>query len=195
MKKSGKIKLLLSLFLSFLKVGAFTFGGGYAMIALIENEFVQKKKWISHEEFLDIAAIAESTPGPLAINSATYIGYKTAGVAGSIVSTIGMVLPSLTVIYIISLFFDRFLKIKYVGYAFKGIQAGVIYLILHAGFKMFKALKKSLFDYMIFGAVLSTILVLSLFKLSFSSIYFILISGALGIIAYLFERRKGGDGK
>ena len=103
-----KIKVLISLFLTFFKIGLFTFGGGYAMIAVIERDIAEKKKWIEHEEFMDVIAIAESTPGPLAINSATYIGYKVGGVLGSLFATIGVALPSFVVIYVISLFFDAF---------------------------------------------------------------------------------------
>ena len=138
-----KKKKILTLFLTFLKIGAFTFGGGYAMIAILENEFVENKKWMTKEEFLDMVAIAESTPGPIAINSATYIGYRQAGFWGSLLSTLGVVLPSFVIIYIISLFFDKFLQFEYVQYAFKGIQACVVYLILSAGIKMLKGLKKT----------------------------------------------------
>ena len=108
------------LFLTMLKIGLFTFGGGYAMIALLENEFVSKKRWLDRDEFLDVAAIAESTPGPIAINAATYIGYKNGGVGGAVVATLGICIPSLTIIYLISLFFDTFLSLTYVAYAFKG---------------------------------------------------------------------------
>ena len=117
----------------FFKIGAFTIGGGYAMVALLEHEFVEKKRWLTREEFLDMVAIAESTPGPVAVNSATYIGYKLAGVAGAAASTLAVCLPSFAVIYLISLFFDRFLQLTVVANAFKGIQACVIYLILSAG--------------------------------------------------------------
>ena len=111
MKKS---KLIFSLFLTMLKIGLFTFGGGYAMIALLENEFVSKRAWIDKEEFLDMAAIAESTPGPIAINAATYIGYKNAGFLGATVSTLGICFPSFVIIYTISLFFDAFLSFELV---------------------------------------------------------------------------------
>jgi len=133
-----KLKTLGMLFLSMFKIGLFTFGGGTAMISLLENEFVGKKKWLSADEFADLIVIAESTPGPIAINSATYIGYKTCGVLGSVVATLGMVIPSFVIIYVISLFFNRFLSIKWVASAFKGIQACVIFLILSAGIKIFK---------------------------------------------------------
>ena len=122
-------------FCTFFKIGAFTFGGGYAMVALLEHEFVEEKRWLTREEFLDMVAIAESTPGPVAVNSATYIGYKLAGVAGAAASTLAVCLPSFAVIYLISLFFDRFLQLTVVANAFKGIQACVIYLILSAGVK------------------------------------------------------------
>ena len=101
-----------TLFLTFLKIGAFTFGGGYAMIALLENEFGIKKKWIKHDEFLDMVAIAESTPGPVAINSATYIGYKIDGISGALASTVAVCIPSFVIIYLISLFFNQFLALK-----------------------------------------------------------------------------------
>ena len=136
------MKKHLSLFLTMLKIGLFTFGGGYAMIALLENEFVTKRQWIEKDEFLDMVAIAESTPGPIAINCSTYIGYKKEKLLGAIFATVGMVLPSFTVIYLISLFFNQFLSVSWVVAAFKGIQVCVIFLILSAGLKMLKKIKK-----------------------------------------------------
>ena len=146
------MKKISTLFGTFLKIGAFTFGGGYAMVALLEHEFVEEKQWMSREEFLDMVAIAESTPGPVAVNSATYIGYKIGGTAGAAASTAAVSLPSFVVIYIISLFFDRFLSLTVVANAFKGIQACVVYLILSAGLKMLKQLKKDPFDLCILAA-------------------------------------------
>lgn len=192
MNKQKRGKLLLSLFLTFFKIGAFTFGGGYAMLALLEDEFVEKKKWIKKQDFLDMIAIAESTPGPVAINSATYIGYKTAGFFGSFFSTLAVVLPSLIIIFIISLFFDKFLNFKYVAYAFKGIGACVIYLILSAGIKTFKSLKKSVFNYTVVAAVIIAMVLLTLFAIDFSSIYIILICGVLGLLLYLVSKKRGG---
>ena len=121
----NKIKTILKLFGTMFKIGLFTFGGGYVMVTLIENEFVEKKKWLSQEEYYDMLAIAESTPGPIAINSSTYIGYKLAGFFGSLFATIAVCLPSLIIIYLISLFFDRFLEFTIVANAFKGIQVCV----------------------------------------------------------------------
>ena len=140
------MKKYLDLFLTMLKIGLFTFGGGYAMIALLENEFVSKKKWLEKDEFLDVTAIAESTPGPIAINAATYIGYKNSGVIGSMIATLGICIPSFVIIYAISLFFDAFLSFTLVAYAFKGIQICVVYLILTAGLKMLKQMKKTTFN-------------------------------------------------
>ena len=150
------MKKTLSLFLAFFKIGAFTFGGGYAMIALLENEFVEKKKWITKNEFLDMVAIAESTPGPVAVNSATYIGYKIAGFKGAWQHlTLAVCIPSFAVIFCISLFFEQFLKLTYVSYAFRGIQVCVIYLILSAGLKMLKNIKKTAFNIVILLSVIA----------------------------------------
>ena len=192
MKKS---KMLLTLFLTLFKIGAFTFGGGYAMLALLENEFVSKKKWMEKEEFLDMVAIAESTPGPIAINCATYIGYKQAGVLGSACATLGVVLPSFIIIYVISLFLDAFLTFKLVGYAFRGIQAGVVYLILSAGLKMLKGLKKDVLSVVILSAVMILSVAFSLLAISFSAILFILISAAVGLSVWAIARAKRGGEK
>lgn len=181
--------ILWQLFITFFKIGAFTFGGGYAMIALLEGELVTKKKWVTQEEFLDIVAIAESTPGPVAINSATFIGYKMAGVAGSALATLGVVLPSFTIIYIISLFFDRFMELKAVASAFKGIQACVVYLIFSAGWKLFKGMKKKPLEITILAVIMAVFIGFSVFAVKFSSIWMIMASGAAGIAV------KGGDRK
>ena len=174
-----------------LKIGLFTFGGGYAMIALLENEFVSKKEWLTRDEFLDVAAIAESTPGPIAINAATYIGYKNAGIVGSVVATLGICIPSFVIIYLISLFFDAFLSLTYVSYAFKGIQICVIYLILSAGLKMLKKIKKSVFNVTIVSATLACMVTLSILAVKFSTILYILISGTVGVTLYLLGKLRG----
>ncbi len=182
-----KLKTALLLFWTMFKIGLFTFGGGYAMIAILERELVERKKWIEHEEFIDIIAIAESTPGPIAINSATFIGYKRCGVLGSVFATLGVVLPSFIIIFLISLFYDAFIKIKAVKYAFNGIQACVCYLILSAGIKMFKKIKHTVFNLVLFGLTILGIVMFALFfpQLSFSSIYYILVGGFVGLVAYL----------
>lgn len=181
------------LFITFLKIGAFTFGGGYAMVALLEHEFVEEKRWVTREEFLDMVAIAESTPGPMAVNSATYIGYKIAGAAGAAASTLAVCIPSFAVIYLISLFFDQFLSLSAVASAFRGIQVCVIYLILSAGLKMLKNLERNGFNLIILAAVVTAMVGCSVAAVSFSSIFYILLSGAAGLALWLVRRlRKGG---
>lgn len=189
-----KVKTLLELFLTLFKIGLFTFGGGYAMIALLESELVEKKGWLEKDEFLDMVAIAESTPGPIAINCATYVGYKRAGVLGSAFSTLGVVMPSFIIIYTISLFLDAFLTFEIVGYAFRGIQAGVVYLILSAGIKMLRGMKRDAMSIAIMCSVLVLMIAFSVFAISFSAIFYILISGAVGLTVYATRRVKGkGD--
>lgn len=179
---------LTQLFFTFLKIGAFTFGGGYAMIALLEHEFIEKKKWIDKDEFLNMVAVAESTPGPVAINSATYLGYRVGGAAGAALSTLAVSIPSFVIIYIISLFFDRFLSLTYVSCAFKGIQVCVVYLIASAGVKMLRGLEKNALSYAIMAVVLVVMTAFSITAVSFSSIFYILISGAVGWLVYMLGR-------
>ncbi len=196
-----KLKLLLTLFVTMFKIGLFTFGGGYAMIAIIEREIIERKKWIDNDEFLDIIAIAESTPGPLAINSATFVGYRIAGVLGSVFATLGVVLPSFIIIYIISLFFDAFLSIVWVGYAFRGIQVAVAFLIFNAGIKMLKKLKKTPLSIILFLLSVGCLVAFSLFAVKFSTIFYILIGAFVGLLTYLIsiicsrkkENKEKGD--
>lgn len=185
-----KLKNLLLLFINFFKIGLITFGGGYAMIAIIEKELVEKKRWIEYDEFKDIIAIAESTPGPIAINSATYIGYKKSGVLGAFFSTLGVVLPSFTIIFIISLFFDKFQSLTWVNYAFRGIQACVVFLILSAGIKMFIKSKKTIFNAALFSLTVIGLILISLFSVNFSTIFIILIGGAIGLTVYGIQKIK-----
>lgn len=181
-----------TLFFTFFKIGLFTFGGGYAMIALLEEEFIQRRKWLDKDEFLDMTAIAESTPGPVAINSATYLGYKLAKVPGAATATVAVCLPSFLIIYAISLFFEQFTQLTVIANAFKGIQVCVIYLIFSAGVRMLKALDKSPFATGVFAAVMLVMVGLSLAGVSVSSILLILLSGAAGVAAWLIGRRKEG---
>ena len=184
------MKKYLSLFFTMLKIGLFTFGGGYAMIALLENEFVEKKKYMEKDEFLDMVAIAESTPGPIAINAATYIGYKHAGVFGSAMATVGVCIPSFIIIYTISLFFDAFLSFKLVEYAFHGIQVCVVYLIFSAGLKMLGQMKKTVFSIAVVSTVVFCMLLFSLFAVKFSTILYILICGLTSLFIYLLKQMK-----
>lgn len=185
-------KSLGTLFFTFFKIGLFTFGGGYAMIALLEEEFIQRCKWLDKDEFLDMTAIAESTPGPVAINSATYLGYKLAKVPGAATATVAVCLPSFLIIYVISLFFEQFTQLTVIANAFKGIQVCVIYLIFSAGVRMLKALDKSPFATGVLAAVMLVMVGLSLAGVSVSSILLILLSGAAGVAAWLISRRKEG---
>lgn len=187
-----EVKSLETLFFTFFKIGLFTFGGGYAMIALLEEEFIQRRKWLDKDEFLDMTAIAESTPGPVAINSATYLGYKLAKVPGAATATVAVCLPSFLIIYAISLFFEQFTQLTVIANAFKGIQVCVIYLIFSAGVRMLKALDKSPFATGVFAAVMLVMVGLSLAGVSVSSILLILLSGAAGVAAWLIGRRKEG---
>ena len=192
-----KSKTLPTLFFTMLKIGLFTFGGGYAMIALLENEFVTKRGWLEQEEFLDVAAIAESTPGPIAINSATYIGFKQAGILGSLVATLGMTLPSFCIIYAISLFFDAFLSLTVVACAFRGIQIAVLYLILSAGLRMLKKMQKTPFSWAVLLLTLIGMVMLTLLSVKLSTIVYILAGGVAGVALWLIRRlrrrEKGGE--
>lgn len=188
-------RIRLSLFLTLMKIGLFTFGGGYAMIALLENEFVSKRKWLDKEEFLDMVAIAESTPGPIAINAATYIGYKNAGFLGAILATVGVCIPSFLIIYLISLFFDAFLSLTYVAYAFRGIQVGVIYLILSAGLKLLKGMKKRVFSVTLLTVTVVCMVLFSLLSVSFSAVFYILIGGMAGLVGYLCRKLSRSGAK
>lgn len=187
-----EVKSLETLFFTFFKIGLFTFGGGYAMIALLEEEFIQRRKWLDKDEFLDMTAIAESTPGPVAINSATYLGYKLAKVPGAATATVAVCLPSFLIIYAISLFFEQFTQLTVIANAFKGIQVCVIYLIFSAGVRMLIALDKSPFATGVLSAVMLVMVGLSLAGVSVSSILLILLSGAAGVAAWLIGRRKEG---
>ena len=182
--------ILPELFLTFAKIGLVTFGGGYAMISVIEDNCVERKKWITHEELMDMTVIAESTPGPIAINCATFVGYKVAGFRGAVAGTVGMVLPSFLVIYGISLFLDQFLEIAVIANAFKGIQVAVGILVLNAGITMLRKMKKKPFSVavLIFAAV--AMLMANLFSLNISSITLML---AAGLVSLGLSFARGGQ--
>ena len=175
----------LKLFTSFFKIGLFTFGGGYAMIPLIQDEAVEKQKWISDDDILEILAIAESTPGPIAINSATFIGSKVAGFWGAAAATAGVVLPSFLIISVISYFLEVFKDAKVLKYAFMGIRAGVLALIVKALWGMFKKSKKNLFFYIIASIALLFTLLLNL-----NVLIVLLFSATAGIVYSLWIRRN-----
>lgn len=186
--------MIYNLFLTFFKIGLFTFGGGYAMIASIREEVVQKREWLSDDELMSIITVAESTPGPIAINLATYVGYKKRGFLGAISATLGVVIPSFLIILLISQFLDSFMENKYVAYAFVGIKCAVSVLILRAGANLMKKMNKNPLGLITFGAVLALIIGFELFSISFSSIIFILFGGVIGI-AFYGILGKGGAAK
>ena len=184
------MKLLFELFLTFSKIGLFTFGGGYAMIPLIENVCVSKKGWITHEEMMDITVIAESTPGPIAINCATYVGLKKKGFWGAVAATFGVILPSFLIILLISFFLDRFLEIKWVASAFKGIKIAVGILILDAAIKMISKMKKEPLPIVILSLVFACMLLISIFALRVSTIILMLTAALAGLSVYLIKRHN-----
>lgn len=176
------MRVYLDLFLTFFKLGATTFGGGYAMMSQIKETVVEKKEWLTSDELLEIFAISESTPGPVAINMATYIGFQKGKILGSIFATLGVVLPSFIIIFIISLFLNKFLENQYVANAFVGIKCAVAFLILKAGINLFKKMKKCIWQLTVFSIVLVSMILLELFSKNFSSIYLIIMGGIIGIV-------------
>ncbi len=187
------MKLLLDLFLTFSKIGLFTFGGGYAMIPLIENVCVTKKEWITHEEMMEITVVAESTPGPIAINCATYVGSKKKGFWGTVMATLGVTLPSFFIILMISFFIDRFLEIKWVASAFKGIKIAVGLLILDAAIKMIVKMKKEALSIIILSAAFAAMMLINIFALRISTIVLMLAAALAGLSVYLIKRHKNTE--
>lgn len=180
-----KLKTLWQVFLSFFKIGAFTFGGGYAMIPLIQNEAVEKRHWVTDEDILEVIAIAESTPGPIAINSATFVGYKAAGVLGSVCATLGVVLPSFVIILILSFVLRQFQEIQAVQYAFQGIRAGVLALLVKALWTMYKKSPKGWPAYVVMGASFLLTAVLDI------NVLFVIIGCAVfGLVTSLYLERR-----
>lgn len=186
---NSMLTLLIELFTSFAKIGLFTFGGGYAMISLIEDICVNKNIWITHDEMMDVTVIAESTPGPIAVNCATFVGYKKAGIIGAIVSTVGIVLPSFCVIFIISMFLDNFLEIEIVAKAFKGIQIAVGILILKAAISMITKMKKRALPIIILIVSCGIILLSNLCSFSISSIAIMIVAGVANLIAAIINKK------
>ncbi len=175
---------------TFFKVGLFTFGGGLAMLPIIEREVVEKRKWLTHEEMLDLVAIAESTPGAIAVNAATFIGYKVGKLLGAILTTLALVLPSIIIITIISFFVEEFLAIEYVKYAFMGIRCAVGVLIFFAAIKLFKANKKYWYIYFL---LFLAMLILILFP-NVSTIFIIIGGGIISLLINIFlVKKKAGE--
>ncbi len=192
MKKDSYLFKLLILFLTFMKIGVFTFGGGYAMIPIIEEEVTKKRKWISEIEIMDILAISESTPGPIAVNTATYVGYKVAGVTGGIIATIGLAIPSFVIIFVISFFYQDFMKWPVIDAMFKGLKVGVIILLFSAVIRLKKGVKVNLISILLFVIALSLMLVFSFIDTGFKylSLSLILLGIITGIVLTLIANKK-----
>ena len=174
------------IFFTFFKIGLFTFGGGHAMIPLIHRDVIDTNEWIKESEFIHIIAIAESTPGPIAVNTATYVGYKIKGVLGSAVATLGVILPSFIIISLISLILMEFKENTYVEYAFKGIRVAVSMLIFNAALRIYGHFKNDWFAYL----MIATGFGLIMFRLIPVVLVF-LIGGLSGIIHAYFSDKNG----
>ena len=190
------LPILSDLFLSFMKVGLFTFGGGYAMISIITDTCVEKRNWLTQEEMLELTVVAESTPGPIAINCATFVGYKMAGMTGAAMATLGIVLPSFVILYIISVFLDQFLEYPMVSAACKGIKAAVGLIILDAGFTMLKKMKKKPQPCLIAGSAFLIMLLSNLFSMGISPVVLMLAAGIISLSLFVTKSvstKKGGE--
>lgn len=196
-----KLLIWLKLTLLFLKIGAFTFGGGYAMISLLEKEIVDKRKWLSSDEMLEIIAVAEATPGAIALNSATFVGAKVGGFVGALLASVATLLPAFVIILIISTVLDKFSENQYVKWAFLGIRACVCALILNAVWKFFKAVKKSVYSYVIMAVALTLALLSAFDVINLDIIFIILAAAVFGIVynyfmrKHLAKKKSSGDGK
>jgi chromate transporter len=176
---------LIDLFLTFMQIGMFTFGGGYAMISVVENACVENRHWITHDDMMNITVIAESTPGPIAINCATYVGYKQRGLAGAIAATVGMILPSFLVIYLISRFLDDFLEIAWIAHAFQGIKLAVGILIIDAGVKMVRQMPAKALPRVILVCSFAAMVVIEILALRVSSIALLLVAAVVSLAVYV----------
>ena len=193
-----KKNLLLDLMMTFMKIGLFTFGGGYAMISMIEDNCVEKKKWISHDDMMNVTVISESTPGPIAINCATFVGYQQAGFWGSLAATFGIVFPSFVIIFIISICFDNFIEIAVIANAFKGIKIAVGLLILDAAATMIKKMQKKILPLSIMACSFISMFLINIFAWNFSSISLMVISAAISLVIFFannISAQKGGKEK
>jgi len=182
--------IFIELFLTFAKIGLFTFGGGYAMLSIIENICVEKKNWITHDEMMNITVIAESTPGPVAINCATYVGYKKGKLPGAILATLGVTIPSFVIIFVISMFLEGFLEITWIAHAFQGIKIAVGILILDAAIRMIRKMEKKPLQIGILLASFVVIMLINVLKLHLSSIVVMLTAALVSVAFFLAEKAR-----
>ena len=191
MKTKKSFKDLLTLFLTFFKLGIFSIGGGPTMLTLLQGELVEKKKWLSNDELMEMTAIAESTPGPIAINLATYLGYKSLGFLGALFSTLAIVITPFTLMFLISLFLENILTYKVISYAFMGIKVGVVFLLLKVSITLIRQIKKDIFGVLVLLMVTILMTLFTIFSINFSAIYFILLGAVLGLLIYGVIPKKG----
>ena len=191
----ANMPILIELFLVFAKIGLFTFGGGYAMLSVIENICVKQKKWITHDEMMNITVIAESTPGPIAINCATYVGYKKGRIPGAILATIGVALPSFIIIFAISMFLEDFLAITWIAHAFSGIKIAVGILILDAAIKMIAKMQKKALQIAILFASFAVIMLINILKFHLSTIVVMLTAALVSVAFFLADKRRRKEGQ
>ena len=184
-QKDSRFAKALSLFVTFFKIGAFTFGGGYAMIPLIQREIVETHHWLDDDDIMSVIAISESTPGPVAINMATFVGYRTAGVLGSTLATIGVILPSFVIILLVSGLLREFYNLDVVRYAFYGIRAGVLALIAKALWNLYKKCPHNLFSYIL---MLAALIVVAFLKIS--ALVVIIACAVCGLVYSLITTRR-----
>ena len=171
--------MLMQLFLSFVKIGLFSFGGGYAMIPLISKEIVETRAWLSMTEFIDVIALSQATPGPIAINSATYVGYKVAGLGGSVAATVGVVVPSFILMIVLGRLFFRYRDLPFVKDMFQGIRPAVVALILAAAFSVATSSITGIVPGIVAAAVIAGILAFNI-----DPVLLLLASGVLGYFMY-----------
>ena len=185
------MNILTKLFLTFAKIGAFTFGGGYAMISMIDHACVEKNQWITHDELMDMTVVAESTPGPIAINCATFTGFKIAGFPGAVAATLGMIVPSVVIIYLISMFLENFLELTIVANAFRGIKVAVGLLILEAGINMAKKAKKTRMTNIIIPTACAVMLLTHILAWNISAISLMITAGVVSLVVFTIGEKGG----
>ena len=185
------MKKLTELFATFAKIGMFTFGGGYAMISMIDHACVEEKKWITHDELMDMTVVAESTPGPIAINCATFTGFKIAGLPGAVAATLGMIVPSFVIIYVISMCLENFLELTIIANAFRGIKIAVGLLILEAGVNMAKKAKKTKQTRIIIPTACAIMLLSHILAWNISSISLMITAGVVSLAIFAIGEKGG----
>ena len=186
--------MLFTLFLTFAKIGLFTFGGGYAMLSMIEHVCVEQKQWITHEDLVNVTVIAESTPGPIAINCATFVGKRQKGFPGAVAATLGVVLPSFVIIFLISLFLEQFLEIAWVANAFRGIRVAVGILITDVAIRMIRKMPKDALRIILLVAACAAMLLADILSWKISTIVLMLAAALVSVTVFTVRGEPSGKG-